>query len=284
VFSLSRFSIGQAGPAANSKLNVACIGIGNRGWSAVSELMKDPRVNIIAVCDVDQTLVHGTYKKAAELKQNSELTCAELATVPLFADYREMFAKLGDKFDAVTVSTPDHHHYPAAMMAIQRGKHVYVEKPLTHTVGEARALRDAAKKKGIVSQMGNQGRATEGIRLMKEWVDAGVLGEVREVQAWSPTFNDHYFRRPAALPLPTQTPPSTRNWDLWLGPVEKRPYHESIAPVRGRGWWNFGNGMLGVLAMRTGKRLEWDGPAGRVTNDKALNKYVQVTARDGWKV
>ncbi|MBM3854460.1 MAG: Gfo/Idh/MocA family oxidoreductase, partial [Verrucomicrobia bacterium] len=143
------------------------------------------------------------------------------------------------------------HHYPAAMLAVQRGKHVYVEKPLTHSVGEARALRDAARKKGIISQMGNQGRATEGIRLMKEWFEAGVLGEVREVQAWSPTFNDRYFLRPAALPLPAQQPPATLNWDLWLGPAQARPYHETIAPVRWRGWWDFGNGMLGDWACHT---------------------------------
>lgn len=249
--SFPRFSLGQAGLAANSKINVACIGIGNRGFYAVSELMKDPRVNIVAVCDVDQVLINGTYKKAAELKSKSQLGCADLTAATLFADYREMFAKIGGKIDAVTVSTPDHHHYPAAMLAIQHGKHVYVEKPLTHTVGEARALRAAAKKKGIVSQMGNQGRATEGIRLMKEWVEAGVLGEVREVQAWSPTFNDHYFRRPETLPLPAQVPPTTLNWDLWLGPAEQRAYHESIAPVRWRGWWSFGNGMLGDWACHT---------------------------------
>src|SRR5687768_7165426 len=152
AFSLPRFSIGQTGPSANSRINVACIGIGNRGFFAVSELMKDPRVNLVAFADVDQVLVDDTLAKGAELKKTAELTCADLTTVPVFRDYREMFAKMGDKIDAVTVSTPDHHHYPAAMMAIQRGKHVYVEKPLTHSVGEARALRDAAKKKGIVSQ------------------------------------------------------------------------------------------------------------------------------------
>jgi predicted dehydrogenase len=251
AFVLPRFNLARAGVAANSRINVACVGIGNRGWYAVSELMKDPRVNVVAVCDVDRALVNATFKHAAELKAKAQLTCADLTSVPLFADYREMFAKIGDRIDAVTVSTPDHHHYPAAMMAIQRGKHVYVEKPLTHSVGEARALRDAAKKKGIVSQMGNQGRATEGIRLMKEWVDAGVLGDVREVTAWSPEFNERYFRRPAALPLAKQTPPATLNWDLWLGPAPERAYHESIAPVRWRGWWDFGNGMLGDWACHT---------------------------------
>ena len=251
AFALPRFSIGQPGGSANGKINVACIGIGNRGFFAVSELMKDPRVNLVAFADVDRVLVDDTLKRGAELKKNSELSCADLATVPVFPDYREMLAKMGDKIDAVTVSTPDHHHYPAAMMAIQRGKHVYVEKPLTHTVGEARALRDAAKKKGIISQMGNQGRATEGIRLIKEWTAAGVLGTVREVNAWSPEFPDRYFTRPETLPLPKQAPPPTLNWDLWVGPSEMRSYHPLLAPVKWRGWWNFGNGMLGDWACHT---------------------------------
>jgi predicted dehydrogenase len=249
--SLPRFSIGQSGGSPNGKLNVACIGIGNRGWFAVSELMKNPSVNIVAVCDVDQSLVNDTYKKAAELKQKSELTCGDLNAVPHFRDYREMFAKMSDRIDAVTVSTPDHHHFPAAMLAIQHGKHVYVEKPLTHSVGEARALRDAVKKKGVISQMGNQGRATEGIRLIKEWTEAGVLGEVDTVHAWSPAFPERYFLRPAALPLPKETPPPTLDWNLWIGPAEVRPYHPTIAPVRWRGWWNFGNGMLGDWACHT---------------------------------
>lgn len=251
AMSLPRFSIGQAGLPASGKINVACIGIGNRGFFAVSELMKDPRVNIVAVCDVDLARVDATYKRAAELKQGSELTCADLHTVTLFRDYREMFATMGDQIDAVTVSTPDHHHYPAAMMAIQRGKHVYVEKPLTHTVSQARALRDAAKRKGVVTQMGNQGRATEGIRLMKEWVDAGVLGEVREVHAWSPEFPERYFTRPASLPLAAETPPPTLDWDLWLGPAETRPFNSLLAPLRWRGFWDYGNGMLGDWACHT---------------------------------
>lgn len=251
AFTLPRFSIGQAGGSPNSKINVACIGIGNRGFFAVSELMKDPRVNLVAFCDVDQALVAKTYQRGAELKKGSELTCADLPTVRLFRDYREMFAKFADKFDAVTVSTPDHHHYPAAMLALKHGKHVYVEKPLTHTVGEARALRAMAKQKGVVTQMGNQGRATEGIRLQREWVQAGVIGEVREVVAWSPEFNNTYFIRPESMPLEKQTPPETLDWDLWCGPAEKRAYHESIAPVRWRGWWHYGNGMLGDWACHT---------------------------------
>jgi predicted dehydrogenase len=251
AFVLPRFSIGQGGPSANGRLNVACIGIGNRGWFAVSELLKNPHVNIAAVCDVDQALVQATYKRAAEFQKTAELDLPDLSTVPLFQDYREMLAKMGNRIDAVTISTPDHHHYPAAMMAIKRGKHVYVEKPLTHTVGEARALRAAAKRHRVITQMGNQGRTTEGIRLIKEWSDAGVLGNVREVHAWSPEFPERYFTRPPALPLAAETPPSTLNWDLWVGPAEVRPYHSLLAPLRWRGWWDFGNGMLGDWACHT---------------------------------
>lgn len=274
AISLPRFSIGQTGPSANGKINVACIGIGNRGYYCISELMKDPRVNIVAVCDVDQVLVERTYGKAAELKKEAELTHPDLMTVPLFKDYREMFAKMGDKIDAVTVSTPDHHHFPAAMMAIKRGKHVYVEKPLTHSVGEARALRDAARKKGIVSQMGNQGRATEGIRLTKEWVDAGALGDVREVTAWSPAFPERYFKRPDMVPLKRETVPSTLAWDLWLGPAEERPYNSLYTPEKWRGWWDFGNGMLGDWACHTLDGPFWSLDLGAPTSVEARVSVV----------
>ena len=282
AFSLPRFSIAQAGGSPNGKINVACVGIGNRGFFAVSELMKDPRVNLVALCDVDQTLVQDTYKRGAELKSKSELTCADLTSVPLFRDYREMIAKMGSKIDAVTVSTPDHHHYPAAMTAIKAGKHVYVEKPLTHTVGEARALRDAAKKHGIISQMGNQGRATEGIRLIREWTQAGVLGQVREVHAWSPEFSDRYFLRPSTLPLPKESPPSTLDWDLWVGPSEMRPYHSSIAPVRWRGWWNYGNGMLGDWACHTLDAPFWSLDLGAPSSVEAKVSAVSDDVAPEW--
>jgi predicted dehydrogenase len=282
AFSLPRFSIAQAGGSPNGKINVACVGIANRGFFAVSELMKDPRVNIVALCDVDQLHVQDTYKRGAELKAKSELTCADLTSVALFRDYREMIAKMGDKIDAVTVSTPDHHHYPAAMTAIKAGKHVYVEKPLTHTVGEARALRDAAKKKGIVSQMGNQGRATEGIRLIREWTQAGVLGDVREVHAWSPEFSERYFIRPASLPLPRETPPATLDWDRWVGPSEMRPYHSSIVPVRWRGWWNFGNGMLGDWACHTLDGPFWSLDLGAPSSVEAKVSEVNPEVAPEW--
>jgi len=251
AFTLPRFSIGAEGPSPNNKLNVACIGIGNRGWFAVSELLKNPHVNIAALCDVDLVMVESIYRSAEELVRTTQLECQDLRVVPLFRDYREMFAKIADKIDAVTISTPDHHHFPAAMLAIKHGKHVYVEKPLTHSVAEARALREAVRKKKVVSQMGNQGRATEGIRLMKEWVDAGVVGDVREVVAWSPAFSERYFRRPEKLPIAAEPPPPSLDWKLWLGPASPRPYNPLYQPERWRGWWDFGNGMLGDWACHT---------------------------------
>lgn len=284
VFTLPRFSIGAPGRSPNGKINVASIGIGNRGWFAVSELLKLPNVNLVALCDVDRLLAEATFKRAAEFGKKSELAVPDLARIPFFADYREMFAQMGRKIDAVTVSTPDHHHYPAAMMAIQRGKHVYVEKPLTHTVGEARALRAAARKHRVVTQMGNQGRATEGIRLMKEWTDAGVIGDVREVHAWSPEFPDRYFTRPASLPLEQQTPPPTLDWDLWVGPSEMRPYNELIAPVKWRGWWNFGNGMLGDWACHTLDAPFWALELGSPSSIEAQVSAVNAEISPEWAV
>jgi hypothetical protein len=258
AWSLPRFSIGQTGVPANSKINVACIGIHNRGFVAVGEMMKDPRVNLVALCDVDQLSVKETMRRGTELKKTAELTCADITTVPVFSDYREMFAKMADKIDAVTVSTPDHHHFPAAMLAIKHGKHVYVEKPLTHSVGEARALRDAAKKKGVVTQMGNQGRATEGIRLIKEWTDAGVLGTVREVHAWSPEFPEKYFTRPPSLPLEKQTPPSTIDWNVWLGPAETRPTTSCSPRCAGAA-----SGISATACSATGPATRWTRRSGR---------------------
>jgi len=253
AFSLPRFAIGKPGPKAGSKLNVACIGVGNRGWFAVSEMISNPNVNLAAICDVDMAFVKDAYAKAKKSRKGSAEGSGgtALEKVPLFRDYREMFAKMGDRIDAVTVSTPDHHHYPAGMLAIKNGKHVYIEKPLTRHIGEARALREAARERGVITQMGNQGRATQGIRLMREWAKAGVLGQVREVHAWSPPFSERYFKRPASLPPAAEKAPGTLEWDLWLGPAKSRPYNHLYLPETWRGWWDFGSGMLGDWGAHT---------------------------------
>lgn len=251
AFSLPRFAIGKPGPQAGSKINVACIGVGNRAWFAVSEALSNPNVNLVAICDVDQAQVEGAYRKAVKYQKEIGSSGPALSKIPLFRDYREMFAKIGGKIDAVTVSTPDHHHYPAGMLAIKNGKHVYIEKPLTRLIGEARALREAARQRGVITQMGNQGRTSQGIRLMREWTQAGVLGQVREVHAWSPPFPEHFFKRPASLPPAAEKPPSSLAWDLWLGPVSERPYNHLYLPQRWRGWWDFGSGMLGDWGAHT---------------------------------
>lgn len=228
--SLPRVVRGQPSQSANNKLNIALCGVGGRGIAAVEGLTSE---NYVAFCDVDERMA----TRARELHPN----------VPLFRDYREMFDKLGNQIDAVTISTPDHMHYPIAVAALSLGKHVFVEKPLTHTIAEARHLDQLAREKKVATQMGNQGHAGEGIRLLKEWLDAGVLGEVREIHSWTdrPIW-------PQGVDVPDHSKmipvvPSTLDWDLWLGVAEMRAYDPAYVPFRWRGYWDFGTGALGDM-------------------------------------
>jgi predicted dehydrogenase len=241
--SFPTFSIGQSGGSPNSRLNVACIGVGGRGWKSLGDVLKTE--NVVALCDVDRVQTEDTFTRASENGYTG------LDKIPFFKDYREMFAKMGDQIDAVTVSTPDHHHFPAAMMAIEAGKHILVEKPLTHTVDEARRLREAVNRKGVISQMANQGHATEGIRYMKEWTEAGVLGEVREVVAWAEAHPEAYFRFSPEYPVAEEPIPEGLDWDLWLGPAVERPFSSYYAPRFWRGFWDFGNSTLGDWGCHT---------------------------------
>lgn len=222
---------GTAPQSANNKLNIACIGVGGRGSAAVDALKGE---NFVAFCDVDEERAAKTY--------------GEHPDVPRFRDYREMFDKLGNKIDAVTVSTPDHMHFPAAVAALKLGKHVFVEKPLTHTIAEARELaRLAAANPKLATQMGNQGRAHEGHRLLKEWVDAGVLGEVREIHSWTnrPIWPQGVNAPDHSKMIPVCPP--TLDWDLWIGVAQPRPYDPAYAPFNWRGYWDFGTGALGDM-------------------------------------
>jgi predicted dehydrogenase len=235
----------EPAPAGDSsrRLRIACIGVGNRGYTALQPCMRSEQ--IVALCDVDDVLMHDSLIRAVDEGH------PELLQVKRFKDYREMFATMGNEIDAVTISTPDHHHYPAAMLALQQRKHVFLEKPLTHSVGEARALKAAARAAGVVTQMGNQGHTTEGIRLVKEWFELGLLGEVREVIAWAPAMGGRYFYRPDALPPRPGTVPNRLDWDLWLGPAPEREYTPLYHPLMWRGWWDFGNATLGDWACHT---------------------------------
>ncbi|MEI8043445.1 MAG: Gfo/Idh/MocA family oxidoreductase [Verrucomicrobiota bacterium] len=217
---------------ANSKLNVAAIGISGRGranHSAVAKLGE----NIVALCDVDQDGAARDFKTYPQAKP--------------FKDFRRMFDEMGKSMDAVIVSTPDHTHAVAAAAAIQRGKHVYCEKPLTRTVHEARVLRDLARKHKVVTQMGNQGSSSDGVRRAVELAWSGTIGEIREAHIWFPHGN-----QPMTRPVEHPAPPATLEWDLWLGPAEQRPYHPDYAPQKWRAWRAFGSGMIGDFGCHTG--------------------------------
>ena len=223
--------------APSDKLNIACVGVGGQAAWDMEQLQSE---NFVALCDVD-------LERATE-------NFARYPKVPKYRDYREMLTKEKDKIDAVLVAIPDHMHAPVSMMAIKLGKHVYCEKPLTRTVFEARALAKAAREARVATQMGNQGMAFEGNRLLNEWIWDGAIGAVREVHVWSdrPT---HQGKKPLwwaqGVDRPTDTPPvpKTLEWDLWLGPASYRPYNPAYVPFAWRGWWDFGSGGLGDMGV-----------------------------------
>lgn len=213
----------------NEKLNVAGIGVGGKGSSDVEHIAVE---NLIALCDVDDHRARESYKKFPNAKR--------------YKDFREMLEK-EKSIDAVTVSTPDHTHAPAAAMAMRLGKHVYCQKPLTHTVYEARMLRDIARQYKVATQMGNQGTAHPGFRKGVEVIQSGAIGPVREVHVWT---NRPIW--PQGLQRPkTATVPDHLAWDLWLGPAPDQPYCKEFCPFSWRGFWDFGTGALGDMACHT---------------------------------
>lgn len=217
-------------PSPNNRLNVACFGVGGRGAAAVNGVKGE---NFVAFCDVDDERAAKTY--------------ASYPDVPRFRDYRQLLDKHAKQIDAVTISTPDHMHFPIALAALQLGKHVFVEKPLTHTIWEARQLAKLSGEKKVATIMGNQGRALEGSRLLKEWYDAGVLGEVRELHSWTdrPIWPQGVKAPDHKKFIPVT--PDTLDWNLWLGVAADRPYDPAYVPFNWRGYWDFGTGALGDM-------------------------------------
>ncbi len=221
----------------SKKLNIAVIGVGGRGkanWSSC------PEENIVALCDVDENRAAEGFNTFPNARR--------------FKDFRKMFDEMANEIDAVLISTPDHTHFAATMAAMQLGKHVYVEKPLAHNVWQLRTLKKAAHHYSVITQMGNQGHATDGIRRIKEWVDAGIVGDVKEVIAWfnGPEFGeDKYFTKPSQFPPVKEPIPAGFDWDLWLGPVAERPYNHVYHPKSWRGFYDFGNAELGDWACHT---------------------------------
>ena len=231
-----RHVLGAGFQAPSDTVNVAVVGY--KHGMGTSNLMNVARSdNIVALCDCDES----EAAKAAMVRRGIP---EKFPKAVFYKDFRQMFDKQKN-IDAVVVATPDHNHAIIALTAMQLGKHVYVQKPLTRTITEARALSDAARKYKVVTQMGNQGHSEEGLRLMQEWFNAGAIGQVREVHCWT---NRPIW--PQGMPRPAETPgvPPGLDWDLWIGPAPMRPFHPTYHPFGWRAWQDFGAGAMGDMA------------------------------------
>jgi len=207
----------------NEKLSIAVIGVGGQGGTNLKAVSGQ---NIVALCDVDERRAGKAFEKFDAAKK--------------FTDFRKMFDAMGDQIDAVVISTPDHTHFHPAWWAMERGKHVYLEKPLAHEVEEVRRLTDAAREKKLATQLGAQRHALKGLREAVAIVKSGAIGEVGEVHSWIGT-----ARGMPKLPGAPESPPAGLQWDLWLGPNAERPYTNGFAPYEWRFWWEFGTGETG---------------------------------------
>ncbi len=219
----------------SDKLNIVAVGAGGKGKSDIEGVSDE---NVVALCDVDDEQMAEFKKHAAD--KEALLKIYEKAKK--YRDFRVMFDK--EDFDAVTISTPDHTHAVIAMMAMKMGKHVFCQKPLTHTIYEARLLAQTAKEMNVITQMGNQGHASEVGRLINEWIWDGAIGDVHEVHCWT---NRPIW--PQGIERPKEIPSArpSLDWNLWLGPAAWRPYHPAYAPFSWRGWWDFGTGAIGDM-------------------------------------
>lgn len=225
---IPRYVLGGPGQTPPSeRLNIASVGVGGQGTYDLTQFAADH--NIVALCDVDDAYAAKTFDSYPKANK--------------YRDFRKMLEK-EKTLDAVVIATPDHTHAVIAMAAIQMGKHVYCQKPLTYSILEAHKLAEAARQAGVATQMGNQGLADESVRLVCELISDGAIGPVREVHNWTdrPIW-------PQGIDRPTDTPPvpGTLEWDLWLGPAPYRPYHPMYLPFKWRGWWDFGTGALGDM-------------------------------------
>ncbi|MBP8910813.1 MAG: Gfo/Idh/MocA family oxidoreductase [Phycisphaerae bacterium] len=252
---------GAAGQRPSDKLNLAAIGIGGMGASNINACSTE---NFVALCDVDDGhagKVFNRFPNAAKYK-----------------DFRVMFDKEDKNIDAVIIATPDHTHGVVAMAAIQRGKHVYLQKPLAHSIWEVRQLTEAARKAKVQTQMGNQGHSSDEIRMLYEWIRDGAIGPVHEVYAWTdrPVGGDPWSDFPImARPKDTPEVPKTLDWDLWLGPAPYRPYHPIYHPMSWRGFWDFGTGALGDMGCHIIDPAFWALQLGQPTWVEATTTHYQ---------
>ncbi len=249
--------LGHAVPS--DKLNIAAVGVGGVGATNVSNVSSQ---NIVALCDVDQSYAAGTFEKYPNAK--------------IYKDYRKMFDEMGEKIDAVIVATADHTHAIIAAQAMRMGKHVYVQKPLTHSVYESRLLTQLATETQVATQMGNQGNSAEGIRQTCEWIWDGAIGDITEVHAWT---NRPIWPQGLERPIETPAVPETLSWDLFVGPAPYRPYNEIYTPWNWRAWWDFGTGALGDMgchildpafwALNLGHPSSFQGSSSQVNTESA---------------
>jgi predicted dehydrogenase len=215
----------------NERLNIGIIGVHGRGAANTAAVASE---NIVALCDVDDTFLGEAARKHPDAKT--------------YNDWRRMLDQ--KDIDAVVVSTTEHTHAPASLMAMERGKHAYCEKPLAHSVAEARRMRETSRRMKVATQMGTQIHATDNYRRVVEWIRAGVIGPVRAVHVWV----DQAIEGPRSRPTETPPVPEGLNWDLWIGPAPWRPYHPCYFAKRSlswQNWWDFGNGALGDMGSHT---------------------------------
>ncbi|MBM3862545.1 MAG: Gfo/Idh/MocA family oxidoreductase [Verrucomicrobia bacterium] len=236
--------------ASAKQLRIACIGVGGQGLSDLVQIAVGNQ--IVAMCDVDRRMAELTRITAQGEVPGA---IARFPQAKFFSDYREMFAQMADQIDVVSVTTPDHMHFPIAMEAMRRGKHVYVQKPLSNNLWETRVMARYAEKKGVFSVMGNQGATYDGTRVLREWIEAGLIGEVKEVHYWT---NRPIWPQGKGLEFPAMPVPEQLNWDVWQGScATERPYNEKIHPFAWRGFWDYGCGALGDIGCHSFNSAFW---------------------------
>src|SRR5262249_50211438 len=249
------------------KLNIACIGVGGKGESDTKHA--GDIGNVVAICDIDEGRLNAMAKSFPKATK--------------FTDFRKLFDKMGKSIDAVTVSTPDHTHAPASMMAIKLKKHVYCQKPLTHSVFEARKLREAAKEYKVCTQMGNQGTASDGLRTNAEIIRAGALGKVTEVHVWTNRPGNFWKQSPAVTKRPASAKvPKGVHWNEFLGPAPFRDYAPGYHPFAWRGWWDFGTGALGDMGCHTANMAFMALDLGLPSAIEAESEKVNNETYPGW--
>ena len=222
--------LGQGVTPPSEQLNIAGVGVGGQGGGVLGDMKGE---NIVALCDVDWAKAAGTFNAFPKAER--------------FKDYRVMLENRKD-IEAVMIATPDHMHAPITLAALRAGKHVYVEKPMAHTIEEARVMTQVAQESGLVTQMGNNGHAGEGLRQTREWIQAGAIGTVREIHGWSDR-PGNWWKQPAQRPANAMAVGPNLDWNLWLGCAPERPYHTAYHPFAWRGWFDFGTGALGDMAV-----------------------------------